>query len=117
MRERRVGDDGVHLEAGIGIEHLLLALDDELVLEEAFDQALVERQRDRRVMQVVVVQVIPEEMRRAPRLGRKELADFLVDVIIFVIIFIVLLSRFATRYNYSVYTVGAVHCVTALSTV
>src|SRR6185295_12840868 len=48
--------------------------DDELVLEEALDHALVQRLRDGRVLQVVVVQVIPEEMRGAVGLRREELA-------------------------------------------
>ena len=74
VRERRVRDDRVHPEVRISVEHLLLSLDDELVLEEALHHALVERLRDGRVLQVVVVQVIPEEVGRALGLGREELA-------------------------------------------
>src|SRR5437879_12662938 len=61
MRERRVGDDRVHLEGRIGVEHFLLALDDELVLHEALHHAVAQRKRDGRIVQVVVVQVVPEE--------------------------------------------------------
>ena len=74
MRERRIRHDRIHLEVRVGVEHFLLSLDDELVLHEALDHALVERERDVRVLEIVVVQVVPEEVRRAPRLGREELA-------------------------------------------
>ena len=43
MRERRVGNDRVHLEAGVGVEHLLLTLDDELVLHEPLHHAVAQR--------------------------------------------------------------------------
>src|SRR6185312_16750067 len=39
MGERRVREDGQHLEAGIFVECLLLALDDRLVLHESLDEA------------------------------------------------------------------------------
>ena len=74
VRQRRVGGDRQQLEVGLGVEQLLLRLDDVLVLHEAFDQALVQRPRDVGVVAVEVVQVGPEEVRRAPRLGRHELA-------------------------------------------
>lgn len=65
MRQRRIRDDAGHLEVGVGIEHFLLALDDELVLEKALDHAVAERQRDVGVVECVVVQVVPEEVRGA----------------------------------------------------
>jgi hypothetical protein len=74
MRQRGIGSDREQLELGIGIEHFLLPFDDALVLEEPFDQALVQRFRDAGVGPLEVVQVVPEEVRRAPRLRRHELA-------------------------------------------
>ena len=74
MRERCVGNDAVEPEIRIGVERFLLLLDDELVLEEPLHHRVAQRKRDGRVLQVVVVQIVPEEMRRAPRLGGEELA-------------------------------------------
>src|SRR5689334_18246085 len=74
VRQGRIRDDGVHPEIRIGVERLLLPLDDELVFHEPLDHAVAERCGDGGVVEVVVVQVIPEEMRRARRFGREELA-------------------------------------------
>src|SRR6187200_3386134 len=57
VRQRRVGSDREQLEVGIGVEHLLLAFDDALVLEKAFDQALMQRLRDPVLVTLEVVQV------------------------------------------------------------
>src|SRR5690606_17729782 len=72
--EGGVGDDAVEAERRIGVERRLLGLDDVLVLHEALHQRVVEREGDGRVVQVVVVEIVPEEVRRAARLGSKELA-------------------------------------------
>ena len=71
--QRRVGADREQLIVRIGVEHFLLRLDDRLVLVEGFFEAVAQRQRDVRIVDVEIVQIVPEEMRRAARLRRHEL--------------------------------------------
>ena len=71
----RVGHDREQLEVRIGVEHLLLAFDDRLVLHEALDQAVVQRQRD--VVGSSHVEVVADSSRRSAScagLRRHELA-------------------------------------------
>src|SRR5690242_3533212 len=71
--QRRVRADGEQLIVRIGIEHLLLRLDDVLVLVEAFFQRVPQRERYIRIVDVKIVQIIPEEMRGGACLRRHEL--------------------------------------------
>src|SRR6478735_11822259 len=56
--QRRVRADGEQLVVRIGIEHLLLRLDDVLVLVKTLFQRVAQRQRDIRVVDVEIVQVV-----------------------------------------------------------
>src|SRR5579859_4871591 len=71
--QRRVRPDGEQLGVWIGIEYLLLRLDDVLVLVETLFERMPQRQRDVRIVDVEIVQIVPEEMGRAARLRRHEL--------------------------------------------
>src|SRR5437879_10166279 len=72
--QRRIRADREQLVVRIGIEHFLLRLDDRQILVERFFETIPQRQRDVRIVEVEIVQIIPEEMRRASRLRRHELA-------------------------------------------
>src|SRR5215469_922320 len=71
--QRRIRADRQQLIVWIGVEHLLLRLDDVLVLVETFLQRVPQRQRNVGIVDVEVVEIIPEEMRRRARLRRHEL--------------------------------------------
>src|SRR2546422_10382135 len=68
ISQRRVGADREQLTVRIGVEHFLLRLDDRQILVEGFLEAVAQRQRDVRVVDVEIVQIVPEEMRGAARL-------------------------------------------------
>src|SRR6185437_4318155 len=73
MRQRGVGPNRQKLIVRVGVEYLLLGLDDRLVLEETFLEAVAQRQRDIGIVDVEIVQIVPEEVGGAARLRRHEL--------------------------------------------
>src|SRR3984893_12247268 len=73
MRQRRIRGDRLELERRIRVEHFLLGLDDDLVLEESFQNTIVQRVLDELDILLLVMHVHPEKMRRAIGLGRHRL--------------------------------------------
>src|SRR5207248_1499582 len=70
VRERRVRQNRKRPKVRILLEGLLLVLDDRLVLHEPFDQAVQERSGNSGVVTLEIVEVHPEEVRRALGLRR-----------------------------------------------
>ena len=68
--QRRVGADREQLIVRISVEHFLLRLDDREILVKSFFEAVAQRQCDVRIVEVEIVQIVPEEMRGAARLRR-----------------------------------------------
>ena len=62
ISQRCVGADREQLVVRIGVEHPLLCLDDVLVFVEAVFQRVAQRQRDVGIVDVEVVQIVPEEV-------------------------------------------------------
>src|SRR6185437_6441015 len=72
-RQRGVGPNRQKLIVRVGVEYLLLGLDDRLVVEETVLEAVAQRQRDIGIVDVEIVQIVPEEVGGAARLRRHEL--------------------------------------------